>query len=291
MAQSSWAQQAADRFFSSRKPPSQIQCDDTARKISGASAVRPVDSPGSTSYTIDGGMVKLAREIHGDLVPVSTCHGSVEEADPPLFIYSMPYLRGSYFARCWSSPQPVDPQTQSEKQEGTRKRLVLLLEESPPSRTLSESTLSKLIEALPSLFSQHYPQALTHGDFSVTNILVDKGTLEITGVVDWSLASVMPFGMDLDILYLATGIMTRDGWKDYTAQPQLREAFWNEFWAVSGIEGEERRARTRRLAEAAGQIGAILRLAFRRNDDGSPSDVVVPASEFGRQQLEAWLGK
>lgn len=44
---------------------------------------------------LDDEMVKLAKEIHGDLVPESTCHGNVEGADPPLSIYSMPYLRGS----------------------------------------------------------------------------------------------------------------------------------------------------------------------------------------------------
>ncbi|TIC90427.1 hypothetical protein CH35J_011913 [Colletotrichum higginsianum] len=43
---------------------------------------------------LDEEMVQLAKEIHGDLVPESTYHGSVEGADPPLSIYSMPYLRG-----------------------------------------------------------------------------------------------------------------------------------------------------------------------------------------------------
>jgi aminoglycoside phosphotransferase (APT) family kinase protein len=45
--------------------------------------------------------------------------------------------------------------------------------------------LSKLMENLPSLFGQDYPQVLTHGDFSVTNILVDENEFEITGIVDW----------------------------------------------------------------------------------------------------------
>ena len=77
-----------------------------------------MDSPGSMSYTVvchgrpetqkdlivsfrepeatlDEEVVKLAKKIHGDLVPESTCHGNVEGADPPLSIYSIPYLRGS----------------------------------------------------------------------------------------------------------------------------------------------------------------------------------------------------
>lgn len=44
---------------------------------------------------IDDGMVKLAKETHGDLAPQSTCHGYVNGADPSLSVYSMPYLRGS----------------------------------------------------------------------------------------------------------------------------------------------------------------------------------------------------
>jgi len=44
---------------------------------------------------IDEEMVKLAKETHDDLVPQSTCHGYMSGADPPLSIYSIPYLRGS----------------------------------------------------------------------------------------------------------------------------------------------------------------------------------------------------
>lgn len=40
-------------------------------------------------------MVDLARNIHGELVPRSTCHGNVEDGDPLLSIYSMTYLPGS----------------------------------------------------------------------------------------------------------------------------------------------------------------------------------------------------
>ncbi|KAK7424722.1 hypothetical protein QQX98_000300 [Neonectria punicea] len=95
-----------------------MRCDEIAHSLSDASAVSPVDSPGSMSYTVvcngcpgpqrdliisfreaeallNEDMVKLAKEIHSDLVPESTYHGSMEGADPPLFIYSMPYLRGS----------------------------------------------------------------------------------------------------------------------------------------------------------------------------------------------------
>jgi hypothetical protein len=118
MTQTSWAQREIAHFFSGRKSPSQMQCDEIAQSISGASTVRPVDTPGSMSYTVvcnrrsephqdliisfrepgamlEEGIVRLAKQIHGGLVPESTPHGNVEGADPPLFIYSMPYLQGS----------------------------------------------------------------------------------------------------------------------------------------------------------------------------------------------------
>lgn len=119
----SWAQQQTENFFNGRNSPSRAQCDAIAKTITGASTVRPVASPGSMSYTIvcccpsdDGGkqkqnivvsfreegakldeqVLKLAQEIHGSyLVPETTYHGPAKGADPPLLIYSMPYLRGS----------------------------------------------------------------------------------------------------------------------------------------------------------------------------------------------------
>ncbi|KAM5347022.1 hypothetical protein ACJ41O_010027 [Fusarium nematophilum] len=314
MTQSSWAQQATDRFFSGRKSPSQMQCDEVAQSVSGASTVSPVDSPGSMSYTVicsgrpgpqqdlivsfrepgamlDEETVKLAREIHGDLVPESTCHGNMEGADPPLSIYSMPYLRGSSCIEVLAFQVGMDPDDEAKHGVFVKHlaRLARLAEESPSS-ILPNLMLSKLIESLPSLFSQDYPQVLTHGDFSVTSILVDENKFEITGIVDWSLAAVMPFGMDLDILFLTTGFMIQDGWHDYACKLLLQDTFWEEFWAVSGIEGEERRGKTQCLAEAAGQIGAILRLAFRRNADGSPSEEVL-VSESRMKQLRAWFGE
>jgi hypothetical protein len=120
MDETSWAQQAVDRFFEGRKCPTQPQCDQIARSISGASNVYNVDTPGSMSYTVvcklqddrgtakqgtvvsfrepqahlDQSMVELAQAIHGPLVPKVSQHGSVDGADPPLAIYTMPYLPG-----------------------------------------------------------------------------------------------------------------------------------------------------------------------------------------------------
>jgi hypothetical protein len=72
----------------------------------------------------------------------------------------------------------------------------------------------------------------------VTNVLLDENSFEVTGIVDWSLATVMPFGMYLDIQSLTTGFLTCDGWHDYACKLLLQHTFWEEFWNGSGIEGE-----------------------------------------------------
>lgn len=122
----------------------------------------------------------------------------------------------------------------------------------------------------------------------MTNILIDESTFEITGIVDWSLATIMPFGLDLDILFLATGFMTHGEWHDYQCKPLLMEAFWAEFWNSTGIDDHEKRERVRSVAMVAAQIGAILRLTFKRNADGSPSHEIL-ITDTGMVQLEAWL--
>ena len=112
----SWTEHAIENFFNARKSPTRSQCNQLALYITGASAVRPVDVPGSLSYTVictgrgdkgdvvvsfresdsqlDESKVALARAIHGDLVPHATSHGTVSGSDPPLIIYTMPLLPG-----------------------------------------------------------------------------------------------------------------------------------------------------------------------------------------------------
>lgn len=121
MAQVSWAEHYTRLFFDEHKSPSRMQCDEIAQSISGAPTVRPVDNPGMTSYNVvchgrpmsqpdlivafrhpalrfDEHMVKLAKEIHGDLVPQTTRHGIVRgDENRPYVVYSMPCLRGSCY--------------------------------------------------------------------------------------------------------------------------------------------------------------------------------------------------
>jgi hypothetical protein len=112
-----WAEATITEFFSGRTSPTRAECNRIAQSVTRATAVIPVDDPGTASYTVicsgctgpqhdlvvsfrkqgnelDEGIVKLAKETHGDLIPESVYRGDVEDAEPPLAIYSMPYLPG-----------------------------------------------------------------------------------------------------------------------------------------------------------------------------------------------------
>ncbi|KAI9036972.1 uncharacterized protein KD926_001142 [Aspergillus affinis] len=117
MEERTWTQEAIDRFFEARESPTQSECDDHARRISGGSTVQEVAVPGSLSYTVlcpdcpgerrdlivsfresestlDQAVIQLAKFIHGSLVPEATYHGTMPAANPPLPIYTMPCLQG-----------------------------------------------------------------------------------------------------------------------------------------------------------------------------------------------------
>lgn len=132
----SWAQQIVDRFFEVREFPTQLDCGDHARRITGASTVREVDIPGSLSYTVlctdssdersglivsfrqresalDQTLIELARFIHGDLVPEATFHGNMPHSDPPLLVYTMACLSGSPCLQLFSTETELSPREEA----------------------------------------------------------------------------------------------------------------------------------------------------------------------------------
>jgi hypothetical protein len=99
--------------------------------------------------------------------------------------------------------------------------------------------------------------------------LINEETFEITDVVDWSLAEVQPFGMELDSLLLVTGYMDLNGWHNYTCRLQMLNAFWDEFWIRCQIHDDIRQREIRASAMQVAKIGAVLHYAFQRNANGS----------------------
>lgn len=170
-------------------------------------------------------------------------------------------------------PQPVDSKLLEEHRAAISRRLTKLKRTSP-SILPDQDIINKLEQILPILFSHGYPQVLTHNDLSSTNILVDQETLEITGIVDWSVAKVLPFGMELFCLSMITGYMALDGWHDYTCRDKLHHAFWEEFSSAYTGHGNNsiRLKEAREVVQLAAKLGALLHFAFQRSADGSPSE-------------------
>ncbi|KAF2641836.1 hypothetical protein P280DRAFT_286289 [Massarina eburnea CBS 473.64] len=105
------------------------------------------------------------------------------------------------------------------------------------ARDLPDETLRRraqdTLQKLRNLVS--YPLALNHGDLIPTNILVDEETWEITGLVDWAEAEVLPFGTCLYGLEYLLGSIKYSSSR-HTSIPtfdyddgadELRRVFWN----------------------------------------------------------------
>ncbi|KAK7934847.1 hypothetical protein PG985_000342 [Apiospora marii] len=269
---------------------------------------------------LNGPIEKVAQKIHGEHVPVATYHGTVPSKptylERHLRVYSMPCLEGKpyleavyfgtqnhsqdvekqtnfvkdlakYFARCWNHPQVLDPEQLETKRKSITQKLSLL--EDAPGFEFLQNTLAELRgpQGLACLYSAAWPQVVTHGDLSQTNILVDPATLSITGLVDWSLAKVAPFGLELAALRLLSGAMDRDGWTDRAFRPRTEAAFWEEFWGCVGIEEAGERERVRKTSELGCKLGVVLRYAFRQTLDGFVLDQLAPEPS---PYLRSWLG-
>ncbi|KAK7966300.1 uncharacterized protein PG986_000577 [Apiospora aurea] len=272
--------------------------------------------PGSK---LGGRIEKAVQNVHGKLVPVATFRGTVSSQTAyyePLKVYSMPCLEGKpyleavyfgpqerrhdiikhtvfikdlakYFARCWTQPQAVDLRQLETKRKSISQKLSLL--EDARGYEFLRNTLTQLRgpQGIVCLYSGSWLQVVTHGDLSQTNILVDPETLSITGLVDWSLATVAPFGLELSALRRMSGSMFSDGWTDQPFRPQTEAAFWAEFWRCTGIEDTNERESVRKMAELGCKLGVILRYAFCNTLGGVALNQVVPRPA---QYLRSWLG-
>ncbi|KAJ5740510.1 Mus38-like protein [Penicillium malachiteum] len=344
MSDIDWVNLSQYPFFDKRKHPSAAQCDDIARSITGAMQASPVDTLSTLTYCVICNqcpseetwivvfreknlkakpldqIVRLANDAFGPLALQPIYHGDVENANPPLSIYTTPcrpgisllstlrcqvYLRreqkeehiyfiqdlARYFALSWENPQPMNPKELLYlRQAGIRYQLRQFKEVTPS--ILPSEMIDELIELLPQLFSTEYPSVLTNGNLSLTNIRIDEETRQITSIVDWSLAKILPFGMDLDVLFLVTGYMGLTEWKDYNCKTALVDCFWDEFFAClprTVLARDVSLEDIRFLAEQAAKLGAILRYGFNRRADGS-SDGEVSISEREIVQLRAWFG-
>ncbi|KAH6842323.1 hypothetical protein B0I37DRAFT_392933 [Chaetomium sp. MPI-CAGE-AT-0009] len=292
-------------FFEANTTATRQQCDNFAL-VHGGSPAKPVEIQGMFSYTvlvgadkvfqfrvssskIDIELLNLAATIQGNAISRLKYHGTIGEPQP-LYIYEMNRLAGipyiiardasipqppaavesqqrtvqdfaKFFAQAWNNPQGRDPDT-----------LAML-------STEFLSTFDRLVESLPPRFTLvldkwRVPLVLTHGDLCEMNLLVDPLSGELTGVIDWAKARVLPFGFALYGLENLSGYMDSGGWHYYDNAEQLRRLFWGRFRKETGD----------RISEAAFRMIWTTRMAglFYRyglvHDGTAVLDVVGPES-------------
>ena len=66
------------------------------------------------------------------------------------------------------------------------------------------------------------------------NIIVDPKTGHTTGVVDWSEAKILPFGVSLWGLENTLGYMDSQGWHYLDNHRELEDLFWRTFEQAVG---------------------------------------------------------
>jgi hypothetical protein len=139
--------------------------------------------------------------------------------------------------------------------------------------------------ALPALLDGNYPVALTHGDLNEMNILVDPGSGEITGIVDWAGASIQPFGFALYALENALGSMTSNGWRWCDNADDLRHTFWKTLTEQAGLSEPQKR-----LIKLAAKAGILIRYGTAY-DSSFPGMIGVrdPKDEGDFRYLDALL--
>lgn len=87
-------------------------------------------------------------------------------------------------------------------------------------RAVAKHLLSQLalIESL--------PWVIQHGDLVASNIMLDPSTGQLSGLVDWAEAEILPFGICLYGLEELLGEMTSQGFLYCSNASLLRELFW-----------------------------------------------------------------
>lgn len=90
------------------------------------------------------------------------------------------------------------------------------------------------------------------------NLLIDPDTGNITGIVDWAEARILPFGFSLWGLENVLGYMDSEGWHYYDNSRELEDLFWQTFWVLARNASDT----DVQLIRAARMAGLFCRYGF-----------------------------
>ncbi|TQN70588.1 hypothetical protein CSHISOI_04881 [Colletotrichum shisoi] len=233
--------------------------------------------------SIDMEVMDLAKAVHPQFVAGCKYQGTIGEPRP-VHVYEMGNIPGAAYiiTRNISIPQPPDAVS---RQRNTVKDLASffaqswnncqhlsqdtteallrefsskfdLLAQSLPARFASN--LSRVRQVLPFLFLGGLPFVLTHGDLCEMNLLVNPETGNMTGIVDWAEAAILPFGFSLWGLENVLGYMDSEGWHYYDNYRELERLFWKTFFE----EAENASGINLKFIRAGRMIGLFFRYGF-----------------------------
>ena len=267
--------------------PTAESCDKFAKTLLGSDDIRPVDNQGAQSYTLicpsqntivqfrlrrfDEDALALAHKIYGELVPAPTLKNGF-----PIPVYVCPVMPGVlhifqdfpkglnkfpldrqlntvhdlaiFVAKAAFWPQPKESLTDDSWTVMARAKLTRLtqmtkLYQIEPRFARRASYLLSRLHLLEKL-----PLTLNHLDFAEINIMVDRESGHLTGVLDFDDARTEAFGMCIFGVYEGFfGVMRDARWrffdepvtgqsagvpdrKSQTIRQVLEAAFWNSFW-------------------------------------------------------------
>ncbi|RYP76265.1 hypothetical protein DL771_001884 [Monosporascus sp. 5C6A] len=136
------------------------------------------------------------------------------------------------------------------------------------------------------IFGGKWPQVVSHGDLSDLNMLLGETTLSINGIIDWSLAHIWPFDIELSMLLRTFGDMNGDGRSNYICRETKEGASWAEFCKVTAVTDGTGCRRIKDTAELPCKLDVILGYALTKNLDGTLHNVLVPKA---LRYLQKWL--
>ncbi|KAK5660521.1 hypothetical protein OQA88_13070 [Cercophora sp. LCS_1] len=234
---------------------------------------------------LDMETMSLARANHPQFVADCKYHGTIGQSRP-LHIYEMDNLPGTpyimardisatqppdavlrqrntvkdlarFFTQSWSASQHLPQDDSSALLAEFHDKFDLLARSLPPRFA---PNLGKVRQELPALFTGALPFVLNHGDLCEMNLLVNPTTGNITGIVDWAEARVLPFGFSLWALENILGCMDSKGWRYYDNRRELEDLFWQTFseGASSASDLDLRLIRTARMAGLFYRYGFIV---------------------------------
>ncbi|KAF2122371.1 hypothetical protein BDV96DRAFT_594257 [Lophiotrema nucula] len=294
----------AYRMYGGQVRPVDIQGSSSYTVIAGPSGNKIVQFR-EPAAMLDMDMLALAKDIHGDVVPSCSELGHIGDPNgSQLAIYEMDRLPGanyitvrpslkrnqqlntinslaSFFAQAWQRGTPAEsPLVDRSAIRAQCYSRFNHLADALPERFAP--AVAETQAALPALFDEDYPLVLTHGDLNEMNMLVNPSSGEITGIIDWPDASILPFGFTLYALENVLGSMGSGGWKWFDNAEDLRNSFWRAFRGQTGLSESQTR-----LTELAGKAGILMRYGTAY-DSGFPGMIGTrdPKSTARREKLQ-----